>query len=1011
MIIDDEPTTVVGFDGDNNPVIKPVSIAQIESFYQGMKVDGIAEKQIQSMIESLSESDSLLRSAVGSFVSYAESETAESERELKVAVNTLIGHADRLNSEALDSMTRFLTASHDSMMRELSLSESALDSTPARSVRSPDETEWVLSVPPEMAADFMVADVSGLLDNDGPTGENQSPMPSIAVEIGTAEDQRNNNIQNAIQSAVNVANSITSRGPIQSFGGGCNQADFEAAGIAPYTGAFGQSYQEWAKYAMLQFADFHRQQGGSATYSGPSFADVGNQGAGQFAGGTVTVTTHDTGEQITFSFSVVRDGNPTLGFPPQMAFLQSISGWPEGLTVGEMGTLPCAGGGPFLPDEPATIPPPPISPPASSPIGDMPNNCCPPDPVQTTGFKPTLPVPASSQNWNMEVDFCRALGGFTIVGPAPIESPVSGEDETETGISSIASSISGWAESILNGRPPKTGDDEKVIPKIFGFNDKPATGSVSESLIDSFAAGQAASKEFSSQISQDDDGLKLKLAELSATLAAAGWAQSISGAPTGYLAHQSLLKLRYLAPQFIPDQETLDSLYLQKIISQQNWECLTRANGNLTAIHEAARDAKQFKNSIDDVIDLYLRNEYSRDQLFEECRKRGVLNDDEIINRISLRQQVPTMPDLIRFMVRDVENAQVVAEGRLMDGFEESYGGFVQEWAKWQSIPESVFRFHWAAHWDLPSPTQTYEMIRRLRPGRVPESLVMDLEEAKRLMAAADIAPGYRDRLLAVSYLTPTRSEVRQGYEIGAYDRKELIELLQDTGLDAKGAETVAKLYDRRKAERNRSMVKKNTLWSVNKILSQFRDGIISPDDAESLLKMLGYDDQQIKESIQSTILMREAVTRSKCIKGIRRKYFVGAITENNAMNQIAKLTDDIVSAKEIVSQWNCERASSLQEVPARKNVEWAIRGIITLDELKSRLSNLRYSPEDIVRFEAEVIDKVREAQLKAAKAAAREQLAESRARLAELRRLIAEMEKKKKELEAANQPPKPKKP
>jgi len=121
---------------------------------------------------------------------------------------------------------------------------------------------------------------------------------------------------------------------------------------------------------------------------------------------------------------------------------------------------------------------------------------------------------------------------------------------------------------------------------------------------------------------------------------------------------------------------------------------------------------------------------------------------------LELRNIIPGPTDLVRMAVREVFTPQLRRELTLDAEFPAPFA----DWAAKLGISEEWAGNYWAAHWDLPSPSQGYEMLHR---GLITDQQLADL------LKALDYAPVWRDRLQAISYNPITRVDLRRLFKMG----------------------------------------------------------------------------------------------------------------------------------------------------------------------------------------------------------------------------------------------------
>jgi hypothetical protein len=229
-------------------------------------------------------------------------------------------------------------------------------------------------------------------------------------------------------------------------------------------------------------------------------------------------------------------------------------------------------------------------------------------------------------------------------------------------------------------------------------------------------------------------------------------------------------------------------------------------------------------------------------------RENGYVDQQYVDFNWMLSEQVPGLSDIIRFMVRDAGDENIVNKFDLDAEFHNKYGSKLREWAEWQRIPEEVAKYAWRAHWSIPSPTQLFEFWRRLRKDSkfgTEESL---REEIKAALTQQDILPRWQDHYLAVSTLPLTRTDVRRAFDIGVLDRDAVVSAYIAAGYNDDDAETLTKFTEQLKVE-NAPSSKPIRLWTsfvingydVRKRLSdrKFTDGQVDKAMQDSEMKFL----------------------------------------------------------------------------------------------------------------------------------------------------------------------------
>jgi hypothetical protein len=183
-----------------------------------------------------------------------------------------------------------------------------------------------------------------------------------------------------------------------------------------------------------------------------------------------------------------------------------------------------------------------------------------------------------------------------------------------------------------------------------------------------------------------------------------------------------------------------------------------------------------------ELVTLQKRGGVVRGDLKSRLREQGVMYDSDITELNTLFTQVPGPSDVVRYMQRDVVNPNVVNTFRLDDGFTDNFHGKLKEYADQQGVTEEQMIFEWRAHWSIPSPTQLYEMVRRLRHNPKyggPEKVLSDVRTA---LKQQDILPYWQDKLLELAYHPINLTDARKAFERGWIDDDKFIGTMYQIG-------------------------------------------------------------------------------------------------------------------------------------------------------------------------------------------------------------------------------------
>lgn len=487
-------------------------------------------------------------------------------------------------------------------------------------------------------------------------------------------------------------------------------------------------------------------------------------------------------------------------------------------------------------------------------------------------------------------------------------------------------------------------------------------------------------------------------------LALLGWGERITGAPMSYLGEEWQQYMRYAAPMFLPSQAAVDGQFVAGVINEEEWRCLTRFNGNKTEHARRTVEAGRVRPDVLAVISLRRRNVINQAQYLAAMRELGVLRDEDRVRFEKATELTPQVSDIFRYIKRDVSNKEFVELGKLDEGFPEAYNGEMKAFGDAIGLSELQAKYEYRAEWEFPARTEATEMFRRLRPGRkveveqvLPDGSLQvvrpepfTIADYLQVLKVNDVAPGFRERALAVSYVPISLTDIKALNKNQVIDKKEVVERLQDIGKSPADAEVLAELVVRDNA---RMLSNETGGWTRRKTFKEYRDGTITRVVASEILARTIPSAQTVNQILDDADLDREVQSRRECIRGVARRYNVAEIDEGRAVFELTNLGMTEDQASVIVDGWRCKRSSRAREPKVEMLQRWWAQGIISTNDLYVRLTRLGFSHEDATRIAQSTIVKEEEKRAaevkKAAEKAKREADAKARRDRAEQRQRL----------------------
>jgi len=285
---------------------------------------------------------------------------------------------------------------------------------------------------------------------------------------------------------------------------------------------------------------------------------------------------------------------------------------------------------------------------------------------------------------------------------------------------------------------------------------------------------------------------------------------------------------------------------------------------------EALESGRPIPPNPDEAARMLWRGAISQDLYLKAVKRHGLMQEFEQ-GYIELTKQIPSASDIIRFFVR--EAYAPVFESQYPEKFAE-YPSEFGEWMKKQGYEEFWAKSYWAAHWNLPSTGQVYEMLWR---G------LLDEERVKAFLKEADIDPRWRDYLIQISYKLPGRIEARWGFEWGIWDEKRLEQFLRADGIHPDWIPDVIKAE---KANVFREHL--NAIMAAEK--RRFQRGFITKEQFKATLAKLGFPEEVQNLRMWEAEILEDLELKEDIMRATIQEYREGKIDETQLKNVLSNI-------------------------------------------------------------------------------------------------------------------------
>lgn len=339
-------------------------------------------------------------------------------------------------------------------------------------------------------------------------------------------------------------------------------------------------------------------------------------------------------------------------------------------------------------------------------------------------------------------------------------------------------------------------------------------------------------------------------------------------------------------------------------------------------------DAVLTKPASQDIVAYELRQDTALTKLPEQLRKVGIHPDYYGLYQ-ELAHQIPPVADIITMAVREAFTPDIAAKFGQYEDFPKD----LELWAGKKGLSPEWSQRYWAAHWNLPSPMQGFEMLHR---G------VINVNELNMLLRALDVMPFWRDKLTRIAYRRLTRVDIRRMYKTGVLDEKAMYESYLEHG------------YTPENAVRMSEFTIRQTLATLSKfttgdIIKAFTNRIVSRSEAISLLRMINISDEDARYIVSTAEYKRQWAFIDQQVSGIRNLYKKRVYDENDTRDKLSKLNLPADQINVLMEQWHYEKVEELDATwTTAQTLAFFKKGIINEKRTRKELDLNGYDDEHI---------------------------------------------------------------
>jgi hypothetical protein len=415
-------------------------------------------------------------------------------------------------------------------------------------------------------------------------------------------------------------------------------------------------------------------------------------------------------------------------------------------------------------------------------------------------------------------------------------------------------------------------------------------------------------------------------------------------------------------PQEIPSPAEATDAYLAGTIDRETWRCWTAAGNHHVGPATAVMRARRARPDLRSLVRLWRMGQLGEGEageaaFYEAARQLGYIDRVDLDRSVAAMTAMPSLSDIIRYMVRDAADDAVAKEYGLDSEFDAKFAGALRAWAAAQNIPENVARMAWRAHWRIPSDTQLFEMLHRLRPP-APGEVGPDADRRRKLavtpavvaraLSINDLAPEWQDRLMAISYHPLTRVDVRRAYEMGLLTEDDVRANYLDLGYTEADADRLT-AFARREREMHDLQLARSIGPDYRKL---YQDGVITEEELRrELIPFAPGRLDVVDRAVEIELKERHYRRRAADIECVRTEYVRGWIRDAEALRQLVAHGVHPRLADEHISRWKCAMLPQRKHMSAAELCDLRERGLIDAGAHLQGLVNLGWSPADAQRI------------------------------------------------------------
>lgn len=390
-------------------------------------------------------------------------------------------------------------------------------------------------------------------------------------------------------------------------------------------------------------------------------------------------------------------------------------------------------------------------------------------------------------------------------------------------------------------------------------------------------------------------------------------------------------------PNLLPSPDSLTAMRLKEQITEAQFhELMANAGYSVDIADKFLANTKNYMSAFD-YIAVWRRGLMSDGELDDTLKQQGFDDRTQALLK-DATIYYPTPQDIVRFGVRDVYTPSTIT----LYGLDQDVPPNLFETGRKAGLTDEIALDYWMAHWELPSPTQVYEMLHR---GLLTE------EDVATYLKVADYMPYWRDKLAAISYNNLTRVDIRRMYATGILNEEQVKRAYLDDGYNDEKATWLTQF-----TVLEAKHTQESTPLAV--LITAYKTGLKDRDEVISEAVKAGYDPDTVLTEVNNADAQVKQELIDLQADAIIDQYSRGAITLEEVQTQLSMLgvpprLMQLTIQRELAQARKRSKHASKHDLDA-----WWTMGLISDALYISRLTNMGYQNDDIQRYLAELLVK-----------------------------------------------------